>query len=724
MLLIEKIFNHLSAQGYANHLHQASRLVKAQAVLMVRLSDGFLLARVKDDNAKIFSIQANLKDWNRQNCRCDCHQAMPCVHLLAAMQSWLDKHHSKPAAPPMGLQQLTWTEAVKDEDGLKWDLDFSGDFEQGFTLGMLVEQADQTWNLTEILVFLLDHYNYADLMRKDEAGVLELVNAQGYRLRVAWSKIKWLLNWMVEARIGSKASKLELGVKWDAITRFADQQAEFGWQSNDAWRGMGWLLRSTKPKSIEIPGFNAQLRPYQQAGVEWLYRLHQAGFGGILADDMGLGKTVQVLAYLSYLRAENLLSQPALIVMPTSLLSNWLHEAEKYSPDLKVSVFHGARRSSDNWCTQDLILTSYGMLQRQLKLFQVQRFSHLILDEAQMIKNFRSQKTLALKTLNSPIKICLSGTPIENHYGELWSLVDFAVPGLLGTQTQFRKNFRYPLEKKQDVAVLQSLKQRLSPFVLRRSKQDVLAYLPPKNRIVQQIRLNDEQSMLYDTLRAMLAAKVQSALSEQGFNNARWLVLDALLKLRQICCDARLLPPQWRPKTPHPSAKLDHLIGMLVNILAENRFVLVFSQFTSMLNLIAAELEQKNLPYLMLTGKTQNRAEVIQRFQQGEAPIFLLSMKVGGLGLNLTRADTVIHYEPWWNPAVSAQATDRIHRMGQTQAVFEYYLIAEGTIEATMMSIQEQKQNLFEQTFGEVSLQQFEWTEETIMQFFAPISST
>jgi len=724
MLLIEKIINHLSAQGYDENLRKASRLVKTQAVLMVRLSDGFLLARVKDDNAKIFSIQANLKDWNRQNCRCDCHQSMPCLHLLAAMQAWLDKQNTKSPLPKLGVTQLTWTPAAKDEEDLKWDLDLTGDFEHGFELGLMVEQAQQSWNLTEILVFLLDNFTYADLMRKDEAGVLEIVNAQGYRLRVAWSKLKWLLNWMVEARIGFKAAKLELGVKWDAMAKFADKQLAFGWQSNDAWRGMGWLLRSDKPKITHIPNFKADLRSYQQAGVEWLFGLHQAGFGGILADDMGLGKTVQILAYLSYLRSLNLLQKPVLIVMPTSLLSNWLHEAEKYCPDFKVSVFHGARRTTKDWPDQGLILTSYGMLQRQLKLFQAHSFSHLILDEAQMIKNFRSQKTLALKTLNCPIKICLSGTPIENHYGELWSLVDFALPGLLGTQSQFRKTFRYPLEKKQDTEVLQTLKQRLSPFVLRRSKQEVLSHLPPKNRIVQHIPLNEEQSMLYETLRAMLAAKVQSALSEQGFTNSRWLVLDALLKLRQICCDPCLLPTPWRPKNSEPSAKLNHLMAMLDTILAENRYVLVFSQFTSMLNLIAKALDQKNHPYLMLTGKTQNRAQVIERFQQGEAPIFLLSMKVGGLGLNLTRADTVIHYEPWWNPAVSAQATDRIHRLGQTQAVFEYYLIAEGTIEATMMSIQEQKQTLFDQTFGELSLDQFEWTEETIMKFFAPISAS
>jgi superfamily II DNA or RNA helicase len=727
MRLIEKILNDLSAQGLSHHLRLANRLYESSSVLTVRLSDGYLIARVKDEDARIFSVQANLRQWQAGDYRCDCHQIMPCAHLLAGMQAWLAKQNKTAEPLNQGLSQVLWRSDDAKTDDAKWEFNLSGNLEQGYELDLHLDFADGVWHLSDILLFLLNNYSYSALMEKDDALIFEIVNAQGAHLKVDWQKIKWLIRLLVEGQLQFKSKQLKLGWDWSNIQKIHAWQTGFAaenqiWQSNSAWKSMQWLLTPLNARALELSDFKASLRPYQEEGVRWLLNLFHAGFGGILADDMGLGKTIQILAYLSHLKASQALDHPALIVMPTSLLSNWLDECQKYSPHLQVCVYHGSKRDHRLWSTHDIILSSYGMLQRDFKVFQAQNFSHVILDEAQLIKNFRSQKTQALKALPARIKIGLTGTPMENHYGELWSLVDFALSGLLGTHGQFKKNFQIPLEKFQDREVLQNLKQRLSPFVLRRSKQTVLDHLPPKNRIIQKVQLSSDQIELYESLRAILAQKVQFALTDQGLLQSRWMILDALLKLRQICCDPRLLPAEWRPKQNYHSAKLEFLMSMLANILAEDRSVLVFSQFTSMLNIIAEALEGQNIPYLMLTGKTKNRAEVIRSFQEGKAPIFLLSMKVGGLGLNLTKADTVIHYEPWWNPAVTAQATDRIHRLGQTQAVFEYHLIAEASIEAKMMDIQAQKQELLNQTFAEGRLQSFEWTEEAIMQFFAPIS--
>ena len=524
-----------------------------------------------------------------------------------------------------------------------------------------------------------------------------------------------------------KHKKLQLGLNWkkmsiikDWLTSHAD--SKHIWSGNQAWKNMQWLLKSDEEFELSIPkGLNADLRSYQMEGVKWMYRLYEAELGGILADDMGLGKTIQVLAYLLAIKEHNNHPLSALIVVPTSLLVNWQEECGKFTPGLNFNVFHSKDKDEKLWSQVDVVITTYGMVQRHAALFKNHAFTHIILDEAQMIKNFQSQKTTALKSLQAKQKICLSGTPMENHLGELWSLMDFAVPYLLGNRAEFRKLYQQPIEKYANEEAHQSLLARISPFILRRSKQQVLSNLPLKTKMVQKINLDKEQLELYETVRGVLADRVQAALAEKGLLKSRWVILDALLKLRQICCDTALLPVQWNPNSVYSSAKLDYLLTMLHHLQDEGRSVLVFSQFTKMLHLIEQRLQKEGIAYQTLTGKTQNRHELVKRFQNGEVSVFLISLKAGGLGLNLTKADTVIHFEPWWNPAVSAQATDRVYRIGQEQPVFEYHLIAASTLEEWMLQLQDKKFDLFSQTIAHTQQFQNIWTEESIMKFFAPL---
>jgi SNF2 family DNA or RNA helicase len=729
MLLIEKILAHLKTSSSLKALlAKARHYADTNYVLMVRLSDGQLMSRVKDDMGKIFTSYADLKNWQDKSYRCMCNQTMPCVHLLAGMMVWLDKHTAAEKKSNPIFSDVKWYEEDDLQDQTTWEGQLSGDIENGFQYQLLVEQQDENWNLVDVIVFLLESYSYQALLSKDDKMIFEIVHANGHKLRVAWWRIKWFLQRIIDNKLQIKNAKILIGNEWNAIQNIQSWSDDINdehnlWRGNDAWQRMNWLLQSDVVKgSFQKPeGLVGELRPYQLDGIFWLKRLYAAGFGGILADDMGLGKTIQVLGYLVSQIEDGQLTEPALIVVPTSLLANWQEECHKFAPDLIFSVYHGKHRDTKIWPNVHLVITSYGMIQRQPELFKKSKFSHLILDEAQLIKNFQSQKSKVLKSLQATQRLCLTGTPMENHLGELWSLLDFSVPQLLGNRQQFKKIYQKPIEETQSQEVYQQLLSRISPFILRRSKQQVLDNLPKKTKIIQKISMEGEQLELYETLRSVLADKVQLALAEKGLLASRWVVLDALLKLRQICCDPALLPHQWNPGATSTSAKLDYLMEMLDNLLAENRSVLVFSQFTKMLHLIEERLKQKQISYHILTGKTQNRQDLVKSFQAGEVPIFLLSLKAGGLGLNLTRADTVIHYEPWWNPAVSAQATDRIYRIGQEQPVFEYHLVAAQTIEESMLELQEKKFDLFERTIEGASRNKMEWNEETIMRFFSPL---
>lgn len=456
---------------------------------------------------------------------------------------------------------------------------------------------------------------------------------------------------------------------------------------------------------VVVPAtFKGSLRPYQQHGVNWLQHLRGHDLGGFLADDMGLGKTAQTIAHITIEHASGRLDRPALIVVPTSLIANWTAELAKFAPHLTFAVLHGLDRHArrDNLGGVNIVLTTYTVLARDIEEMRELPWHIVVLDEAQVIKSPDAKATRAVCQLDTRHRLCLSGTPIENNLDELWSQFAFLMPGLLGDRRGFTKRFRTPIEKKGDELRRVQLVRRIRPFILRRSKSEVATELPPKHTILRRITLAPEQRELYETIRATLYEKVREQVADRSLAQSRIVVLDALLKLRQACCDPRLVKLS-SAREVEVSSKLEDLMEMLGEMVPEGRRVLVFSQFTSMLDLVKPRLEAAGIPFVELRGDTRDRAEPVRAFQAGEVPVFLISLKAGGRGLNLTAADTVIHYDPWWNPAVENQASDRAHRIGQTKSVFIYKLIAANTVEERILVLQNRKAELANIAFDEAS---------------------
>ena len=458
----------------------------------------------------------------------------------------------------------------------------------------------------------------------------------------------------------------------------------------ERFRGEAEILPVSVPAS-----FTATLRPYQQHGVDWLQHLRSHGLGGFLADDMGLGKTAQTIAHIVIEQSEGRLDRPALIVVPTSLVTNWTAELAKFAPYLKVAVLHGLDRHArrGELAGIHVVITTYTVLARDIEEMKQLPWHLVVLDEAQIIKSPDAKATKAVCQLDTRHRLCLSGTPIENNLQELWSEFAFLMPGLLGDRKGFAKRFRTPIEKNNDAVRRVQLIRRIKPFLLRRTKSEVATDLPPKHTILRRINLAPEQRELYETIRGTLYDKVREQIAELSAAQSRIVVLDALLKLRQVCCDPRLvkLPSARLVDT---SSKLDELMEMIIEMIPEGRRILLFSQFTSMLDLIKPRLTQAGIRFVELRGDTRDRAEPVRVFESGEVPLFLISLKAGGRGLNLTSADTVIHYDPWWNPAVEDQASDRAHRIGQTKSVFVYKLIAAETVEDRIVELQQRKADL------------------------------
>jgi superfamily II DNA or RNA helicase len=469
------------------------------------------------------------------------------------------------------------------------------------------------------------------------------------------------------------------------------------WRNAEAIRAFAMKLRhgDELPEVPLPPGFRAELRPYQGQGLNWLQHLRANGMAGILADDMGLGKTAQTLAHIAVEHHERRLTDPALIVVPTSLVANWVSEAAKFVPHLRVLVLHGLDRHGRRReiARADIVVTTYTVLTRDAELMQETEWHLVVLDEAQAIKNPDAKVTRAVCGLKARHRLSLSGTPIENNLSEIWAQFAFLMPGLLGDRKTFTKRFRTPIEKQGNAARRAQLARRIKPFLLRRTKAAVAADLPPKTEIVRRVDLDGDQRDLYETIRLSMHEKVREEIAAHTLAKSQIVVLDALLKLRQACCDPRLVKLA-AARAVEGSGKLAALMEMLREMLPDGRRVLVFSQFTSMLDLIKQELVKEGIAYVELTGSTVDRATPVQRFQAGEVPLFLISLKAGGRGLNLTAADTVIHYDPWWNPAVEAQATDRAYRIGQDKPVFVYKLIAAGTVEERILDLQAKKGSL------------------------------
>ncbi len=514
-----------------------------------------------------------------------------------------------------------------------------------------------------------------------------------------------------------------------ALAAFAARSgAEVAWAaSTERLVALGRnLVAGRAPEPVAPPDtFTATLRPYQSDGLAWLDFLRSSGFGGVLADDMGLGKTVQALAFLAREKAEGRLDKPALIVAPTSVLPNWQAEAQRFAPELSVLALRGPDRHQQfgQIPAHDLILTTYPLLARDQETLLALDFHVAILDEAQAIKNPKAINAQIAHRIKARHRLALTGTPLENNLGEVWSLFEYLAPGLLGDAATFRRVFRTPIEKHGDPAAQAFLSRRLKPFMLRRTKEEVATELPPKTIITERVRLDGSQRDLYETVRALMAKKVRDEIAKKGLAKSHIIFLDALLKLRQVCCDPRLLKmPQ--AKRVKESAKLERLMEMVPELVGEGRRILLFSQFTSMLALIETELDALKIPYVKLTGDTDDRAEPVRRFQTGEVPLFLLSLKAGGTGLNLTAADTVIHYDPWWNPAVENQATDRAYRIGQHKPVFVYKLIVEEGIEEAIELLKARKAALADALFAGGSKAPMALTEADISALFAPLAST
>ena len=487
---------------------------------------------------------------------------------------------------------------------------------------------------------------------------------------------------------------------------FDENNIHLSWGGDDGIRQLGQDLNNIdKIDLIEPPkGLEAELRDYQLQGVSWLDFLHRYGFNGVLADDMGLGKTLQALAHVMRGVESGWLTDPVLVIAPTSVLGNWKNEAARFTPSLKTLVLHGGERHVhfDDIARYQIVITSYQLMLRDIETIQQKTFGLLILDEAQMIKNPKAKVAQAARSLEIPRRLCLTGTPLENHLGELWSLYDFLMPGFLGNRQQFKRLFRTPIEKHGDHEKQQRLNRMISVFLLRRLKEDVASELPPKTEIVREVELGPRQTQLYESIRLSMEKHVRELISQKGVNRSHIEILDALLKLRQTCCHPQLVNLD-NARQVMESTKTDLLIEMVEELISENRKILLFSQFTQMLDLIIARLKQLGLPFVLLTGKTpmKQRQQAIDQFQAGDIPLFLISLKAGGTGLNLTAADTVIHYDPWWNPAVENQASDRAHRIGQTKPVFVYKLVAKNTVEEKIMALQAKKQQLADNTFDQ-----------------------
>ncbi|MDR3506797.1 MAG: DEAD/DEAH box helicase [Caulobacteraceae bacterium] len=477
------------------------------------------------------------------------------------------------------------------------------------------------------------------------------------------------------------------------------------WTPGDRLLALGEALKgwANRAPTVTPPDFHASLRPYQQEGLDWLQMLARTGFGGILADDMGLGKTVQTLAHLAVEKSAGRLDGPVLVVAPTSVMPNWAAEAARFTPALKILTLRGPERAADfpKIAQSDLVITSYPLLARDRETLLAQDYAVVVLDEAQTIRNPVTAVAQAAHGLKAGQRIALSGTPVENHLGDVWSLMHFLNPGLLGNLKAFNREVRAPIEKHGDAAAAAHLAARLRPFLLRRTKDQVAGDLPAKTEIAETVEFAPDQADLYEATRAIMHERVREALAKNGLARSSVVVLDALLKLRQVCCDPRLVKTASAKGKPASSAKLARLFELVDQLLEEGRRVLIFSQFTSMLALIRERLEADGRDHAWLTGDTADRAEPVRRFQSGEVSLFLISLKAGGVGLNLTAADTVILYDPWWNPAVEAQAIDRAHRIGQTRPVFVHRLIAVGTIEEKMLALQSRKRDLAEALWSE-----------------------
>lgn len=558
-----------------------------------------------------------------------------------------------------------------------------------------VQFADNETSLPELLLAIRRGENVIRL-RDGTFGMLPEQWTKQYRLLADFAEVEGDSLRFARHQVGLLDAVLaaEPTVRWDDASRRAREE----------------LKRFEGVKLADAPAkFVGQMRDYQREGLGWLYFLQRFGFGGCLADDMGLGKTIQVLALLESRRelrvnacrsadADDEMPGPSLVVVPKSLVFNWQQEAERFTPRLRILQHTGTTRlrPGEHFEDYDVVLTTYGILRRDAAHLRDVEFDYAILDEAQAIKNADSQSAKAVRLLRAQHRLALSGTPVENHIGELWSLFEFLNPGMLGSAGVFAKNIS---SRAPDPATVTLLARALKPFILRRTKEQVAKELPPKIEQTIYCELEPRQRRLYDELRAHYRHRLLPDVERSGVNRNKMQILEALLRLRQAACHPGLLD---KSKLSGPSAKFETILEQIEQLNEEGHKALVFSQFTSLLAILRQHLDRGSIQYAYLDGRTRNRAEVVERFQsEPDLKLFLISLKAGALGLNLTAAEYVFLLDPWWNPAVEAQAIDRTHRIGQMQHVFAYRLIAKDTVEEKILELQKTKRDLADAIINE-----------------------
>ncbi|WP_132309617.1 DEAD/DEAH box helicase [Martelella mediterranea] len=601
-----------------------------------------------------------------------------------------------------------------------------------FSLGLRLDADEQHLDLAPLILGILDQLSFIDADGEDSSAALEAVLedmafyprlGDGRFIELDASVLLPLVKVFLSASgLLDGFHKAEAGRLKDIAEALAGSGISFRAGPDLLALGKRLQALASAPEVEPPPSFLAELRPYQKTGYGWLQALSDSGFGGILADDMGLGKTVQTLALLADRHLHKGAGHPSLLVVPTSIAHAWRRQAALFAPGLKTLVLQGPERKAhfENLDDYHLVITTYPLINRDHDILMPRMWDTAILDEAQAVKNPASAVAKRIRDIRARMRVALTGTPMENSLSDLWALFDWLVPGLLGDRKTFRARFLLPIEKNADARAQAELNARIRPFLLRRTKAQVTLDLPEKTEITELVSLGDKQVALYETIRLAMDERVRRAIAEKGLAASHITILDALLKLRQICCDPKLLKHD-NAASIDQSAKRERLMDLLGDLVAEGRRVLVFSQFVEMLDLIRTDIEARGWPHAWLTGDTVNRDAVVTGFQAGDVPIFLLSLKAGGVGLTLTAADTVILYDPWWNPAVERQAMDRVHRIGQQKSVFVYRLIAEGSVEQAIAQLQERKQALADALFEGPVDSPLSLDEAEITALFQPI---
>ncbi|MBL4633115.1 MAG: DEAD/DEAH box helicase [Kofleriaceae bacterium] len=617
------------------------------------------------------------------------------------------------------LKQLGWKISIDDNYKWKvvdsqtaWYADVEADSEENsesdwFSLELGVTLEGNKVNLLPVLLEYLEQTRASTiegLMRSYQRCVA-LPIGDGRYLTIPTERFKLVMQVLTEMYREGSSSKEKMPfpeVQAAALGQLGlafegEEGAKLVWGGDTGLQDRGISLSKGHEQTIapSPEGLQATLRPYQRIGLSFLQHLRINRVGGILADDMGLGKTLQTIAHFLSEKIAGRMNKPSMVIAPTSLVGNWEREIAKFAPQLKTLVLHGPKRHKrfSEIDDADIIITTYPCITRDVEEMVDREFYLLVLDEAHTIKNSTGLGHRTMKKLNCEYPLCITGTPVENNLQELWALFDFVMPAMLGDARSFRTKYRLPIEKEGKTAKLMQLREIVQPFILRRLKTEVAKELPPKTEIVRPVELVDSQRDFYESIRISAHARVRKVIRTKGLAGSTIAILDALMKLRQVCCDPRLVNVVGANQVKE-SAKFELLFDLVPSLLGQGRRILIFSQFTSMLDLMAEELKDREIGYQMLTGSTKDRQAEIDAFEGGNADVFLLSLKAAGTGLNLTSADTVIHYDPWWNPQAQAQATDRAYRIGQKNPVFVYNLIVAGRVEEQMLALQKRKRFL------------------------------